>query len=115
MAVKHLEASFVREVILLIVMLSEGDDLIAREAHYHLSCKKMFVNNNRLSSGNKQCMISENFHLTAWNNTLQMINEEILLSGGPMFGTELHDFYKNCYINAGGYLADVTDYPFQAV
>lgn len=60
-----------------LALLAEGD-LVAIEAKYHLKCYTMF--NRRYSIICKQNTVSENLEITAENELLQFIKEEI--SGG---------------------------------
>ena len=72
-------------------MFNEGEDLIAREAHYNNSCKVKFSNREQSSSAKgpiAKTTVERNYHAVACGKTLLLIKRQ------PMFASEFHKFIR---------------------
>ena len=95
-------------------LLNEGEDLIAREAKYHKICRRNFFESVKMTgnTGSNQVINVKN-QQEAFNDTLKMVKKKVLSDKMPLFGSEIHTFYKNSYVRAGGELDDLSTHKFQ--
>ena len=66
------------------------------------------------NTGSNQ-VVSVKHQQEAFNGTLKMVKKKVLSDKMPLFGSEIHTFYKNSYVRAGGDLDDLSTHKFQAL
>ena len=98
----------------LIRLLDSGVDLIAQEAYYHKSCRKLFdkaVKNNKKEDASG----SRTMHNVAFNRLEVELRKQIIECNTAMLLPQIYDLYKHIYVEAGGNLEDLTGYTNQSL
>ena len=96
-------------------LVSEGADLIAREARYHLTCRSDFQNRIQRNTSKDSTNSSRAVHIDAWKETEKRLRKEILSNQKPMLGSEIFEIYKQSYLDKGGDPERFKSYSHQAL
>ena len=90
-----------------------GEDLIAKEAKYHKSCRREYVRQaemvNEKETSNRQK------HTEAFQMLSTFLEHEVIQRRNPMWASTIFDLYKEEFLGLGGTNEDIDQYSIQSL
>ena len=91
-----------------------GEDLIAKEARYHHSCRRNYLRDHRKQGIEPDNQMSKkNCHDIAFSKLSSFIEKVIVLEKCPKSASVVFSMYKEDYVTAGGVEEDIQTYKLQ--
>ncbi len=93
-------------------ILGLGEDLIAKEAKYHNSCRRNYV---RQDEDEEEQASTRKKHNEAFQTLLNFLDSEIIKKKKPMLATAIFSLYKEEFLALGGTHDDINKYSVQSL
>lgn len=91
-------------------IIALGEDLIAKEAMYHNSCRRYYVRDDGIED---EQMSSRKIHEEAFRKLSMFIENEVIKNKTPMLATMIANLYEEEFLAAGGTQEDMDKYTVQ--
>ena len=96
-------------------LIHSGVDLIAKEAQYHKSCRRVFFKEVEGAVSKNEDVSSRRLHSTTFGIISALIEMDIIGNHKAMLSNSIHELYKCEFLNAGGTTDDIESYTAQAL
>lgn len=93
-------------------ILALGEDLVAKEARYHNSCRREYI---RVESTDDQDTTTRKKHTETFERLSQFIKNEVIVNKTPMLASDLFHLYKEEFLSLGGNREDIDRYTVQGL
>ena len=89
-----------------------GEDLIAKEAKYHNTCRRDYV---RLDVTDEEQTSNRKMHVEAFKNLSMFLENEVIKNKTPMLASVIFNLYKEEFLALGGTQDDIDRYTTQSL
>ena len=93
-------------------ILGLGEDLIAKEAKYHNTCRRNYV---RQDEDEEEQTSNRKKHSEAFQTLLNFLDSELIKKKKPMLATSIFSLYKEEFLALGGTHDDISKYSVQSL
>uniref|UniRef100_UPI00358E1048 uncharacterized protein isoform X1 n=2 Tax=Myxine glutinosa TaxID=7769 RepID=UPI00358E1048 len=93
-------------------IIGHGEDLIAKEAKYHNSCRRDY---ERLHVTDEEQTSNRKMHVEAFKNLSMFLENEVIKNKTPMLASVIFNLYKEEFLALGGTQDDIDRYTAQSL